>query len=97
MKNDHLSPETVKFMKLLEKKYTFSASEEKLLLTALESWDRCVQARQEIAKSGAYYSDRFGAPRPHPALKIEDLAKNTFARLMKQLKLENESPARGGE
>ena len=65
----------------------------KILTAASESWDRMQQAREAIGKHGLVYSDRFGAPKPRPEVAIERDAKIGFARLIRELRLDLESPA----
>jgi hypothetical protein len=63
----------------------------KLLVQAAEQLDRIEQARARVVQDGAYFTDRFGAPRSHPALRDERDGRVTFARLLRELNL-SESP-----
>jgi hypothetical protein len=87
----HLSTDTAKWVKNLLEEYDFSDSNYRLLLLAAEALDRCNEARDALKAEGCYYMDRFNAPRLHPAAKVEDQAKNTYARIIKQLNIEQDS------
>lgn len=62
----------------------------RLLTLAAECWDRAVQARKILAREGITYRDRFGKPRKHPAVSVEEQARLGFAKLLRELDLEGE-------
>jgi phage terminase small subunit len=64
----------------------------RLLVLAAESWDRCQQAREALAKHGLTFKDRFGAVRARPEVSIERDAKIAFARMLRELALDVEAP-----
>jgi phage terminase small subunit len=65
----------------------------KVLTAAAEAWDRAQEARGAIAKhGGAFFTDRFGAPKVHPAVAVERDAKILFARLLRELRLDIDPP-----
>src|ERR1035437_8262164 len=65
----------------------------KLLETACGEWDRAQQARAELeANGGPTFLDRFGQTKEHPAAHIENQALILFARLVRELGLDLESP-----
>lgn len=67
------------------------------LSTACEAWDRAQQARQAIDATGPVYTDRFGAPKPHPMLTVERDSRAAWLAALKQLGLEPDGvPARMG-
>ncbi len=59
-----------------------------LLRLAGEALDRADQARRILAREGVTYRDRFGKPRKHPAIAIEEGARAAFAKLIVALDLE---------
>ena len=70
----------------------------RLLILAGDAWDRCEDAREDIAKNGTTYVNRSGEPRPHPSIMIERDARIAFARLIRELGLDiNEADSRPPE
>ena len=65
----------------------------RLLTLAAESWDRCVQARQALAKEGLTYTDKLGYPHPRPEVAIERDARIAFVRLVREMDLDVAPPA----
>ncbi len=63
----------------------------KLVVLAAEALDRAATARRIIQREGVTYTDRFGAPRAHPAVAIERDARAAFSRLVAQLGLDDVS------
>lgn len=88
----HLSAESRVFWDQINTDWNLEPSHLKVLQAALESWDRMSEARETLAVEGATYPDRFGAPRKHPSVSIEENARSAFLRAMAQLKLEDEKP-----
>jgi hypothetical protein len=62
----------------------------KLLEAAATAWDRAEDARQVINTKGATFVDRHGEPRPRPEIQIEKNSHVLFARLVRELKLDQE-------
>jgi phage terminase small subunit len=62
----------------------------RLLTLAGEAWDRAAQAREVLARDGIVVSDRYGAPKAHPAVAIERDARIAFARMVRELDLDGE-------
>jgi phage terminase small subunit len=62
----------------------------RLLTLAAEAWDRAQMARATILEHGAFFHDRHGSPRPHPALAVERDSRIAFARLVRELDLDGE-------
>ena len=61
----------------------------RLLLTkAAEAFDRAEGARETIAKEGTTYLDRFEQPCARPEIAIERDSRLAFARLVRELNLE---------
>lgn len=60
----------------------------RLLQLAAEALQEAERARLVLAKQGQTYKDRFKAPRPRPEVAIQRNAMLTFARLVKELRLD---------
>ena len=87
---DHLSRATKAWWRSVVDEYDLEPHHLRLLALAGEAWDRAQEAREILAKEGVTYSDRFGAPRKHPAVSIEENARIAFARLVRELDLDGE-------
>lgn len=61
-----------------------------LLRLALESLDRCDEARLILKRDGLCVIDRYGTQKAHPMLSVEKDAKATFSKLVSQLNLDVE-------
>ena len=98
----HLRPTTKRWWSSVLADYALEAHHVRLLSLAGEAWDRAQQARELLAEAGPVYYDRFGAPRKHPAVSVEENARLAFARLVRELDLDGEPgpdprmPRRGG-
>lgn len=88
----HLTPSTAAWWRELVEIYELGAHQLTLLRLCCEAVDRCEEARAAIEAEGAYYTDRFGAPKPHPAIAVERDAKIGIARLLRELQLDDASP-----
>lgn len=86
----HLSPATQAWWRAVVETYELEEHHLRLLQLACESWDRVQGAREKLAKDGTVYIDRFGQPRKHPSVGIEEQARLAFARLVRELDLEGE-------
>lgn len=80
---DHLSPSAREWFDTIIKQCHTEEHYRRLILLAAQSWDKAGQARQILEKEGIVYHDRFGAPRPHPAVAIERDAQMNFLRLVR--------------
>ena len=68
----HLSAEARRLWDRLTTDYVLDDAGGMLLLrSALEAFDRLQDARKTLATDGAIVRDRWGQPKPHPALAIE--------------------------
>lgn len=88
----HLKVGTKKWIKKILADYELEDHHIKILITAAECWERITQARNQIKKEGAYYTDRWGCPKSHPALADERNNRIVFARLLRELNLTEEGP-----
>ncbi len=89
----HLRESTRRWWRSVTSTWALEDHHVKLLTAAAEAWDRLQEARERIAKDGAYVEDRFGQLRPHPALAIERDSRIAFARILRELDLDAEPPA----
>lgn len=87
----HLAESTAKWWNHVLATYELEEHHHRILALACQAWDRAEDARRQLAEHGAVYLDRFGAPRKHPAVSIEEAARLAFARLIAQLDLEGEA------
>jgi phage terminase small subunit len=88
----HISNESKKWFAAVLDDYALEPHELKLLILACEAFDRATSARETIAECGAYYNDRFGSPRKHPAVSVLEAATIAFARLTRELSLTDTAP-----
>jgi P27 family predicted phage terminase small subunit len=63
-----------------------------LLQAACEALGRTTEAREAIARDGAYVVGRFG-PKAHPALATERDSRMAMTRILRELGLDLEAPA----
>lgn len=77
------------------KDFELSSAELEVLRCACEALDRADAATVLVGKEGLTCTDRYGSPKPHPAVDIETRSRSLFARLVGQLglKLEDEVEA----
>lgn len=88
----HLQPATKKWWVQVNRDFELSDHHRRLLSLAAESWDRGQQARAILARDGLTYMDRFGQPRSRPEVAIERDSRIAFARLVRELRLDDDPP-----
>jgi hypothetical protein len=89
-----LRPETAAWWGYVRSNWTLDEHHERLLTLAAESYDRASQARKALAEYGLTYEDkRFGAPRTRPEVAVERDSRIAFARLLRDLNLDEEPPS----
>ena len=88
----HLKADTRRWFDQVLADFELDAHHVRLLTLAAESWDRCQQARVILDKQGLTYDDRFGAPRGRPEIAVERDSRLAFARLIRELALDVDSP-----
>lgn len=89
----HLRNETKTFWLSTVRNYELEEHHLKLLSAACEVWDRATQAREAVEQAGAYFTNRHGEIKPHPALSVERDCRALFARLIRELSLTVDDPA----
>lgn len=88
----HLRPPTRQWWRSIVRDFELESHHLRLLRLCCESWDRCQEAREVLAKEGLTYDDRFGQPRSRPEVAIERDSRVSFARLLRELALDVEPP-----
>jgi phage terminase small subunit len=88
----HLRPATAAWFDAVVRDYELEEHHRMLLQAASEAWDAAQVARETIAREGAVYVDRFGAPRSHPAVAHERDARIQFTRCLRELALDLSEP-----
>jgi hypothetical protein len=88
----HLRPSTRNWVKRILSDFELESHHVKLLFQAAECLDRIGLAQEVLAQEGAYFTDRWGQPRSHPALSEERNGRVIFARLIRELNLSDEAP-----
>ena len=92
----HLRPDTAAWWASVAGDYALEAHHLRILTLAAEAWDRGVEAREAIARHGCVYVDRFAQPRARPEVAIERDSRIAFARLVRELVLDVDSPDESG-
>ena len=88
-----LSRTAAQFFRQVQTDYALDPHDSVLLRLACECLTRMEEARAAVEKDGAYFTNREGIPRPHPALAVERDSRAAFARLVNQLGLDDDPPA----
>ena len=89
----HLQPATRDWWVKVNEDFSLEDHHRRLLTLSGEAFDRCQQAREALAKHGMTFEDRFGSPRARPEIGIERDSRLAFARLLRELNLDIESPS----
>ena len=86
----HLSPRSKRIYRSVVADYDLDTEPHarEVLRLALEALDRADQARETVAREGAFYANRFGEPRAHPAIGVERDCRVQVARLFRELSLD---------
>ncbi|OHB68809.1 MAG: hypothetical protein A2V70_11325 [Planctomycetes bacterium RBG_13_63_9] len=87
---DHLRAATKRWWLSVVRAYELEDHHYRLLTLAAESWDRAQLARRILAKEGMTTFDRFKQIRPHPCIAVERDSQLRFARLLRELRLDEE-------
>jgi P27 family predicted phage terminase small subunit len=88
---EHLSDESKRVWRRIEKEYELTPDAALLLRAALENWDRAQTARELVTREGIVSGNR-----RHPAIDVEKQAYGLFQRFMRQLGLDIEPPRAPG-
>ena len=88
----HLDPSTAAWVQEIFSEFELERHKVKILIQAGGTLDRINAAREVIDREGAFYTDKEGRPRKHPALDAERNDRVVFARLLRELNLSEEAP-----
>lgn len=92
----HLRPETASWWQTVVAEFELEPHHLHLLRLACEAWDRGQEAREALAQHGSVFVDRFGQPRARPEIAIERDSRISFARMLRELALDVDSPTEDG-
>lgn len=87
---DHLEEATRQWWEQIAQEFELQSYHLRILTLAGEQWDRAQAAREIIASEGITYVDRFGQPKPRPEVAMARDASVCFARLMRELALDDD-------
>ncbi len=88
----HLAEPTRKWWVSVVESWDMEDHHRRILTLASEAWDRSCQAREALAEHGMTYIDRFDQPRARPEIAIERDSRLAFARLLRELCLDDTEP-----
>lgn len=88
----HLRAATRRWFEGIARDYDLQSHHIKLLIAAGESWDRYQGAREDLAKHGTVFTDRFGCPRSRPEVAIERDSRLAFVRVLRELNMSENPP-----
>lgn len=89
----HLSEDAAAWWKEAVRDFAFEPHHLRLLQCAGEAWDRMQQARRALTEHGSLtFEDASGNIKSHPAVSIEKDARIAFARIVRELNLDQEAP-----
>jgi P27 family predicted phage terminase small subunit len=86
----HLSTAAKALWMDIQRSYQLEGRHSHLLKLALESLDRAEAARKQVTKDGLMLRGPKGIRKPHPLLNVERDARLAYARLMRELGLDDE-------
>ena len=88
----HLRQPTKKWWRKVVADWDLQEHHLRLLTLAAQTWDRAEQAREVLAEQGLTFNDRFGQPKSRPEVAIERDSRLAFARLLRELCLDEVEP-----
>lgn len=92
MKPKDLQKSGRKFFKFVTKTWQLEAHHVQQVIQAAQCLDRIDEAREVIEREGAFFTDRWSQPKPHPGHALEQSNKALFDKLLKSLGLDVEEP-----
>jgi phage terminase small subunit len=91
----HLRPATRAWVASVAENYHLEPHHLRLLILAAQAWDRAEGAREAVARHGMTFTDRFGQPHLRPEITIERDGRLSFARMLRELALDQAVGAPG--
>jgi phage terminase small subunit len=88
----NLRPATRKWFKSVLEDFSLEGHHIRLLTLAAEAWDQAQTAREVLDRDGQTFTDRFGQPKERPEIGILNAARIAFARLIRELGLDVDTP-----
>lgn len=88
----HLRLQTRRWFEQILNDYELESHHLMLLTLAAEAWDRHLDAREVLSKKGMTFTDKFRNVKPRLEVMIERDSRNAFARMMRELRLEEPPP-----
>jgi len=88
----NLSAATKRWFAHIATTYELESHHLRLLELAGRSWDRAEQARKVLKREGVVTIDRYGQTKAHPCINIERDSQLRFARLIRELNLDEDQP-----
>ncbi len=88
----HLSASAKQFWRSVVEVFDLEGHTLGLLESACIQLHRSEEARAIVAKEGMIMKDRFGQPKPHPAVELERQAHLAFLRLGREIGLSVDAP-----
>jgi phage terminase small subunit len=88
----HLRPATRAFYGRMQDLYALEEAGLRTLQLACEAWDRCSEAREELAKAGTFTVGRYGQAVVHPAVGVERDSRLGWLRCIRELALPEDEP-----
>lgn len=89
----HLSPEAKRWWFAVVDGYDLKPHELLLLRAACECWDALQTAQATVAVEGQTFRAADGTPKPHPSVNIARDCRTSFARLVREIGLADETPS----
>src|SRR5215216_2908060 len=86
-----LSAAARKLWRTVVTEYELTPADLRILREAAFAFDRAEQARETVTRGGLVYTDRFGAPRQHPAAGLELRHREQFIKAMRELRLDGDA------
>jgi P27 family predicted phage terminase small subunit len=85
----HLRAPTRGWWRSVDENFELEDHHRHLLTAACEELDTAHEADEVVKKEGAYFTNRHGERKPHPALNVARDARALFCRILRELQLDD--------